>query len=445
MRVVHLMRLGCGLLLIPSVAQAQGLPGTNLSVDVRVSSVSTARDTVSITYSLFNRQTSRERFIGLTVDAPAPATKVEVPQPADDWSVHDMYRGSSVVRWWALDPILPGASTPSLSFRAVGLPGIVTAWYRGDSLPSLPSEENYVEPDPSLPNPPPPNLDPLTDLSVAIQTVGIEPIPFDATVSSLTIRLDGLTAQACTLSWITDAALCATLRGHLAAQPARLTAFRSDLVAGHTTGGPVTDNGYWLLKVNADYLLSLAFPPAPAPQPLFLHGSGGTANPPTLFPNAAPPTGTTVKYQDSPAIQFAGGNSWKAIGTWIVTPNPVNGTLTAAGGIDVWIGLQNSDDVGTNFDLRVELYKNGALISSGQSLCIQGVTRNPSSAKRVVVPFAPFPATSFNGTTDVLSLKELTRVGTNSGGGACGGHSNAVGLRSYFDATTRAATFTVTF
>jgi hypothetical protein len=29
------------------------------------------------------------------------------------------------------------------------------------------------------------------------------------------------------------------------------------LAAGHTSGGPVTDNAYWLLKVNADYFLSL--------------------------------------------------------------------------------------------------------------------------------------------------------------------------------------------
>jgi len=257
--------------------------------------------------------------------------------------------------------------------------------------------------------------------------------------------LDGLTAQYCALGWITQAGLCSTLRGHLAAQPARLAAFRSDVTAGHSAGGPVTDNAYWLLKVNADYLLSLTGTPVPATQLLFLHGSGGTANPPTLFLDGASPAGTTTKYKDSPAIQFAGGNPWKAIGSWIATPSLVNGDLTAAGGAEVWIGLRNSDDIGTNFDLRAELYKNGALVASGQTLCVQGVTRNPTSAKKVVVSFAPFSATSYNGTTDVLSLKQLTRVGTNAAGGHCGGHTSAVGLRSYFDATTRAAAFSVTF
>lgn len=61
------------------------------------------------------------------------------------------------------------------------------------------------------------------------------------------------------------------------------------------------------------------------------------------------------------------------------------------------------------------------------------------------VAFAPFTAQDFNGLTDVLSLKVLTRIGTNGSGGFCGGHSNAVGLRLYFDATDRPTKFDAAF
>ena len=59
--------------------------------------------------------------------------------------------------------------------------------------------------------------------------------------------------------------------------------------------------------------------------------------------------------------------------------------------------------------------------------------------------FSAFSPAAFNGTTDVLSLRILTRIGTNGSGGFCGGHSNAVGLRLYFDAVSRPSRFGGTF
>ena len=47
--------------------------------------------------------------------------------------------------------------------------------------------------------------------------------------------------------------------------------------------------------------------------------------------------------------------------------------------------------------------------------------------------------------SDVLSLRVLTRIGTNGSGAFCGGHSNAVGLRLYFDAVSRPSKFTAIF
>ncbi len=62
-----------------------------------------------------------------------------------------------------------------------------------------------------------------------------------------------------------------------------------------------------------------------------------------------------------------------------------------------------------------------------------------AQAKEAVVSFGSFNSINMNGTTDSLSVKILTRVGTNSSGALCGGHSNAVGLRLYFDSTIRPA------
>ena len=106
----------------------------------------------------------------------------------------------------------------------------------------------------------------------------------------------------------------------------------------------------------------------------------------------------------------------------------------------VWIGLKNSDDQGTNFDLRAELLKNGTVIASGETRCITGVTRNADKAKEVTVPLSPI-ATGNVVAGDVLSLKISTRIGTNPNGTKCAGHSNAVGLRLYYDGTTRPSRF----
>jgi hypothetical protein len=173
----------------------------------------------------------------------------------------------------------------------------------------------------------------------------------------------------------------------------------------------------------------------------FLRGTGSDANPGTLFLNGTPPTANTAKYKDSTSVNFNGGNPWKEVGTWPANPIPAGGTLTALSPLYVWLGLKNSDDQGTNFDLRAEIFRNGVLVTEAQTLCIIGITRNPSNALESTVSFGSFDPQSFNGTSDTLSLKILTRIGTNPDGTKCGGHNNAVGLRLYFDATSRISTF----
>ncbi len=177
----------------------------------------------------------------------------------------------------------------------------------------------------------------------------------------------------------------------------------------------------------------------------YLHGAGCDNNPPALFLDQTAPTGATAKFKDSAAIKFSGGNPWREIGHWQAAPASTVGTLSALNDLRVWLGLKNSDDQGARFDLRAEVYKNGALVTAGETYCIQGLTRNPSLAKEVSISLAPFSPTLFDGTNDALSLRIFARIGTNGAGAFCGGHRNATGLRLYFDASHRPSRFTATF
>ena len=104
--------------------------------------------------------------------------------------------------------------------------------------------------------------------------------------------------------------------------------------------------------------------------------------------------------------------------------------LAALGPVTVWLGLKNSDDQGTYFDLRVDLLKNGVTIATGETRDIRGITRNPSLAKEAAVTFGSISDGQLN-SSDVLSVRIMTKVT------ASGGHSNAVGLRLYYDAVSR--------
>jgi hypothetical protein len=121
--------------------------------------------------------------------------------------------------------------------------------------------------------------------------------------------------------------------------------------------------------------------PPPTTRDVYLHGSGATANPPTLFLDATAPSGATARYKDSPGVKFSGGNVWQPVGVWTAGPGLMAGRLMNLGDLHVWLGLKNSDDIGTRFDLRAEVYRNGVLVATGETDCITGVTRNAAQAK----------------------------------------------------------------
>ena len=93
----------------------------------------------------------------------------------------------------------------------------------------------------------------------------------------------------------------------------------------------------------------------------------------------------------------------------------MTGTLAALEDAHVSLGLKNSDDIGTNFDIRLETFRNGVLVSAGETRCVQNLTRNATLARDVAVPFPTFAATPFSG-SDVLTLRVRTRIGTNATG-----------------------------
>ena len=74
------------LAVLPGLTVAQGPPGTNIIVDVRVIGLSMRGDTTAVSYVLRNRVSSAESLFQFTVDAPAPVTAISLPQPDSAWA-----------------------------------------------------------------------------------------------------------------------------------------------------------------------------------------------------------------------------------------------------------------------------------------------------------------------------------------------------------------------
>ncbi len=125
------------------------------------------------------------------------------------------------------------------------------------------------------------------------------------------------------------------------------------------------------------------------------------------------------------------------------TQHSSGNSISALSDAHGWLGLKNGDEQGTNFDLRVELLKNGDPVASGLTRCITSVTRNPTAAKEAIVPWAAFPLVPV-AEGDVLAVRVSARIGTNPNDTKCAGHNSATGVRFYYDATNRSSRFDVT-
>jgi uncharacterized protein len=91
--------------------------------------------------------------------------------------------------------------------------------------------------------------------------------------------------------------------------------------------------------------------------------------------------------------------------------------LTALGPGKLWIGLRNSDDVGTRFDLLAEVLKNGTVVGSGQVNNVPGGSSGFNNAVFRTIDLAlSGPVEIFPG--DTLSFRLSVRIT------AVGGHSS---------------------
>jgi titin len=69
--------------------------------------------------------------------------------------------------------------------------------------------------------------------------------------------------------------------------------------------------------------------------------------------------------------------------------------LTSVGPVKVWVGLKNSDDVGTKFDLLAEAYQDETLVTSGHLDNVAGGSSGFNNAVLRSIALDPFPAVGF--------------------------------------------------
>jgi hypothetical protein len=90
------------------------------------------------------------------------------------------------------------------------------------------------------------------------------------------------------------------------------------------------------------------------------------------------------------------------------------GQISALADAQVWIGLKNSDDIGTDFDLLAEVFRNGVPIASGQIDDVPGGGSGFNNAHLRTITLALAEAENFC-PGDVLSFKLSVRIAASSG------------------------------
>jgi len=88
--------------------------------------------------------------------------------------------------------------------------------------------------------------------------------------------------------------------------------------------------------------------------------------------------------------------------------------LTSLGSASMWIGLKNSDDVGTKFDLFAEILKNGVVVGSGQLNDVAGGSSGFNNAVQRAISQSLSGAQSLC-PGDTLSFRLSVRVAASSG------------------------------
>lgn len=116
------------------------------------------------------------------------------------------------------------------------------------------------------------------------------------------------------------------------------------------------------------------------------------------------------------AFAFAEDNIANRSGvvSFAVPPANASPVITSLGPAQAWIGLKNSDDVGTKFDLLAEVLKNGMGIGSGQLNGIPGGSSGFNNAKLQSMNLTMSNSASFS-PGDVLTIRLSARIAASSG------------------------------
>jgi len=121
----------------------------------------------------------------------------------------------------------------------------------------------------------------------------------------------------------------------------------------------------------------------------------------------------------------AAGNTSTSSVSYTVSLGGVFSSVTPA---SIWLGLKNSDDVGTKFDLLAEVLKNGTVVGSGQLNAVPGGSSGFNNAVQRAVTTALAAPTSI-GPGDTLSIRLSVRIAV-----GVSGHSSGTARLWYNDA-----------
>ncbi len=109
-------------------------------------------------------------------------------------------------------------------------------------------------------------------------------------------------------------------------------------------------------------------------------------------------------------------NSGSVVGEWHANDgthtyllSPTTGTTATPGPTTFWLGLKNSDDVGTKFDVLAETLENGAVVASSEIDSVPGGSSGFNNAVQRVIAFATPPALAV-GPGDTLAIRLSARI-----------------------------------
>lgn len=121
--------------------------------------------------------------------------------------------------------------------------------------------------------------------------------------------------------------------------------------------------------------------------------------------SCTPASGSTFPLGTTTVNCTATASTGTTSGSFTVT---VVRTLTALNPASVWLGLKNSDDVGTKFDLKAEVYAGAALIGSGQLNAVNGGSSGFNNANLQSIPLTLSGPVNVAGSS--LSIKLSVRI-----------------------------------